>query len=340
MAFRIIRNDITNVKADAIVNTANPKPVIGSGTDSAIYEAAGKEKLLAARQVIGEIAPGDVVETPAFDLATAKYILHTVGPVWKGGDNGEFDILKSCYKNALETAKRLKCKSIAFPLMATGSNGFPKDKALQIALSTIQEFLLENEMKIILVVFDEKSFVLSGKLANNIKAYIDENYVGIAEEKEYRYRENRRRDSYHLYDEEIYETTVVKRCKVASINSDGLQIDPIDKTFQEKIFEIIDARGLTGPQVYKNYITKQVYSKLQFNKDYQPSKATAIALCLSLHLSVDKTEEILRSAGYALSPSNKADMIVKACIINKEYNLITIDAHLYNNGCQTFNKIE
>ena len=336
MAFRIIREDITRVKADAIVNTANPHPVIGGGTDTAIYEAAGKEQLLNARKVIGDIEPGEAIETPAFNL-NAKYIIHTVTPVWHGGNNNEFDTLKNAYKNSMELAKKLKCKSIAFPLMATGSNGFPKDKALQIALSTIQEFLIDNEMKVILVVFDQKAFVLSGKLTNKIKAYIDENYVGQANEREYKYRNRYLSTARFNEIEDEYDGAVCfsqeEPVKLASI-----AIEPIDKTFQEKLFEIIDARGLQGKDVYKNYISKQVYSKLQSDKHYQPSKTTALALCLSLHLNVDKTEELLKSAGYVLSPSSLSDMIIKACIINKEYDLIQIDLYLFENGCQPFNK--
>ena len=338
MAFRIIREDITRVKADAIVNTANPHPVIGGGTDTAIYEAAGKEQLLNARKVIGEIEPGEAIETPAFNL-NAKYIIHTVTPIWRGGNNNEFDTLKNAYKNSMELAKKLKCKSIAFPLMATGSNGFPKDKALQIALSTIQEFLIDNEMKVILVVFDQKAFVLSGKLTNKIKAYIDENYVGQANEREYKYRNRFHSTARYNEIEEEYDGAVCfsqeETVKLASI-----AIEPIDKTFQEKLFEIIDARGLQGKDVYKNYISKQVYSKLQSDKYYQPSKTTALALCLSLHLNVDKTEELLKSAGYVLSPSSLSDMIIKACIVNKEYNLVIIDTYLFENGCQPFNKFE
>ena len=338
MAFRIIREDITRVKADAIVNTANPHPVIGGGTDTAIYEAAGKEQLLNARKVIGEIEPGEAIETPAFNL-NAKYIIHTVTPIWRGGNNNEFDTLKNAYKNSMELAKKLKCKSIAFPLMATGSNGFPKDKALQIALSTIQEFLIDNEMKVILVVFDQKAFVLSGKLTNKIKAYIDENYVGQANEREYKYRKRFHSTARYNEIEEEYDGAVCfsqeETVKLASI-----AIEPIDKTFQEKLFEIIDARGLQGKDVYKNYISKQVYSKLQSDKHYQPSKTTALALCLSLHLNVDKTEELLKSAGYVLSPSSLSDMIIKACIVNKEYNLVIIDTYLFENGCQPFNKFE
>ena len=172
MPFKIIRNDITKVKADAIVNTANPLPTIGSGTDSAIYKAAGKKQLLAEREKIGIMYLGQAASTPAFKLK-AKYIIHTIGPVWEDGNHGERDILRDCYRNSLHLAAELSCKSIAFPLIATGVYGFPKDEALQIALAEINRFLLENDMRIILVVFDEKAFELSAKLMEDIEEYID-----------------------------------------------------------------------------------------------------------------------------------------------------------------------
>lgn len=184
MPFQIIRNDITRVKADAIVNTANPVPVIGSGTDSAIYSAAGEKLLLAERKKIGNIVPGRAAVTPAFGL-NAEYIIHTVGPVWIDGKHKEHDILRSCYANSLSLAKKLSCNSIAFPLIATGVYGFPKDEALQIALSEINRFLLKNDMKVILVVFDKKSFELSGKLTDNINEYIDENTARDLRKEEY-----------------------------------------------------------------------------------------------------------------------------------------------------------
>ena len=167
MPFQIIRNDITKVKADVIVNTANPYPVIGSGTDSAMYRAAGEQRLLAEREKIGNIAPGQVAVTPAFDL-TAKYIIHTVGPAWEDGNHGERDVLHSCYEKSLAKAAELKAESIAFPLIATGVYGFPKDDALNIALTEIGKFLLTHDMKVILVVFDRKAFELSGKLVGDI----------------------------------------------------------------------------------------------------------------------------------------------------------------------------
>ena len=170
MPFQIIRNDITKVKAYAIVNTANPRPVIGSGTDSAIYKAAGEEMLLTECQKIGDIAPSQAVYTDAFNL-DANYIIHTVGPAWIDGNKGEWDILHLCYENSLKIAADLSWKSIAFPLIATGVYGFPKDEALQMALSEINRFLLSYDMKVILVVFDRKAFKLSGKLVGDIAVY-------------------------------------------------------------------------------------------------------------------------------------------------------------------------
>ncbi len=173
MPFQIIRNDITKVKADAIVNTANPRVCFGRGTDSAIYNAAGRDLLLAAREKIGEIAPGQAAATDAFAL-NARYIIHTVGPVWVDGNHGEREILASCYRNSMTLADELKCESIAFPLIASGTYGFPKDEALHIALSEIQRFLLGHEMNVLLVVFDRKALELSESLVGGIEQYIDD----------------------------------------------------------------------------------------------------------------------------------------------------------------------
>ncbi len=184
MAFRIIRNDITKVAADAIVNTANPKPIYASGTDYAIYMAAGAEELLKERQKIGDMEIGQVAATPAFAL-DAKYIIHTVGPSWIDGEHGEREAVRACYMNSLQLAKELGCESIAFPLIATGVYGFPKADALQIAVSVFSEFLSDVDMQITLVVFDEASFVLSGKIFSGVDAYIDQNYVSDKFDKEY-----------------------------------------------------------------------------------------------------------------------------------------------------------
>ena len=184
MAFRIIRNDITKVLADAIVNTANPRPRYVSGTDYAIYMAAGADELLEERQKIGNIEIGQAAVTPAFALS-AKYIIHTVGPAWIDGEHGEREAVRSCYENSLRLAKELGCESIAFPLIATGVYGFPKADALQIAVSVFSEFLSDTDMEIILVVFDEDSFVLSGKIFSGVNEFIDENYVSEKMDSEY-----------------------------------------------------------------------------------------------------------------------------------------------------------
>lgn len=184
MAFQIIRDDITKVSADAIVNTANPEPTYASGTDSAIYKAAGADRLLEERKKIGCIETGHVAVTPAFDL-DAKYIIHTVGPAWIDGNHGEREAVRSCYAESLRKAKELECESIAFPLIATGVYGFPKDEALQIAISVFSEFLTSEDMSILLVVFDKEAFVLSGKLFDGIDAYIDDNYVSEKNLEEY-----------------------------------------------------------------------------------------------------------------------------------------------------------
>ncbi len=184
MSFRIIRNDITKVTADAIVNTANPDPIYASGTDGAIYAAAGADELLAARKKIGTMEVGEAKATPAFML-DAKYIIHTVGPAWDGGVCGELDDLKKCYVNSLRLADELECESIAFPLISTGVYGFPKDKALQTATAAFGEFLSDHDMEITLVVFDPKSFELSGRIFAGVDEFIDNNYVSAQMDAEY-----------------------------------------------------------------------------------------------------------------------------------------------------------
>ena len=184
MAFQIVRNDITKITADAIVNTANPEPTFMAGTDSAIYLAAGADELLAERAKIGPIAEGEVAVTPAFKL-DAKYIFHTVGPIWNGGGEGEKETVRKCYLNCLKKASELGIESIAFPLISTGVYGFPKAEALLIATSVFSEFLADHELDITLVVFDNESFTLSGKIFAGVDEYIDENYAAEKISEEY-----------------------------------------------------------------------------------------------------------------------------------------------------------
>ena len=185
MPFKIVRNDIVKMNTDAIVNTANSNPSIGAGCDSAVYKAAGRNKLLSYRQEkVGSVPEGDVFITPGFDLPV-KYIIHAVSPMYMGGDNGEEEKLRSCYRKSLELAKENNIKSIAFPLIATGGYGYPKEEGMRIAVDEINAFLLNNEMDIYLAVFDTVSTELGEKLYPDLEAYIDRNYVDVARDEEH-----------------------------------------------------------------------------------------------------------------------------------------------------------
>ena len=351
MPFEIVRNDITNMQVDAIVNSANPRPVIGLGTDSSIHDKAGPE-LLAARQIIGPIAPGQAAITPAFRLH-AKYVIHTVGPVWEGGHYGEEQILRHCYENSLKLALEHDCKSIAFPLISTGNYGFPKDKALQIAISAFSEFLLEHEILIYLVVFDRGAYILSEKLFHSIAAYIDQHYVDQWEKATYgpegnavqqRLRRRREADRDLLPKHAVLEDTAPcapmaaprpapqetrsPRPRKALSLPDWLKRQ--DAGFTETLLKLIDASGQKDSTVYKKaHISKQHFSKIRNNPDYRPTKETAIALALALELDVSGTNDLIGRAGYTLSNSSKFDLIIRYFIEQRNYNLVEINLALY-----------
>ena len=328
MPFRIIRDDISKVKADAIVNTANPKPVIGRGTDSAVYAAAGEDKLLEARKKIGPIARGDAAWTEGFALK-AKYIIHTVGPVWQDGEHGERNTLRSCYRRSLSLARELKCRSIAFPLLASGNDGFPKDEALQIALSEISRFLMDHEMLVTLVVFDGKALAISQKLMGEIDQYISDHAVLLLQETEYRRNAVRDRERRRRAEEPS---------AVFSAGSSGAEdlsrvIGKASKTFQQKLFELIDARGLDDVTVYKKAnLDRKLFSKIRCTADYRPKKETVFALAIALELDLDTLEDLLARAGMALSPSILSDVIIEYFFSKKNYDLYEINTALGRYG--------
>ncbi len=326
MPFRIVRNDITKIKADAIVNTANPDPVIGGGTDSAVYNAADAEKMLAERQKIGSIAAGDAAYTPAFDL-DAKYVIHTVGPYWQDREHGEKKLLSSCYRKSLELADKLGCRSIAFPLISTGVYKFPKGEALHIALSVIQEFLLTHDMDVTIAVFDKGSFEMSGKLFTGIDEYIDEHYVSDAIDSEYCSDTMQRR--IRGYERE---RIAAERTREATLDD---VLKSRSETFSEMLFRLIREHDIPNPEVYKKAnIDRKLFSAIQCKKDYQPKKKTAIALAVALELDLRTARELLAKAGYALSPSDKTDLVVQYCIEHKIYDLFEINLALLDLGLQ------
>ncbi len=332
MPFQILRNDITRIQADAIVNTANPRPICGSGTDYAIYQAAGAEKLLAARQQIGILQRGAVAVTPAFALK-AKYIFHAIGPRWIDGESGEFDILTSCYQQSLDKAVELGCKSIAFPLMATGVYRFPKDKALQIAIHVISSFLLEHEMEVLLVVFDQESFELSGKIFDDIASFINDAEVHAKHADEYRDFSSTLQLPRSC---SPLEETMACKCASSTDSLDDL-LRQNNETFQQCLFRMIDARGLKDSEVYaRANLDRKLFSKIRCNPDYHPKKKTAVALAIALQLDMEETEELLGKAEWALSSSSKFDIIVTYFIQQKHYNILTeINPTLFKYGQPT-----
>lgn len=322
MPFEIVRNDIVNMKVDAIVNTANPRPIIGAGTDKAVHDKAGA-RLLLARKEIGNIAVGEAAITPAFDL-DANYVIHTAGPIWKDGRSGEEELLAYCFRNSLGIAKKKACESIAFPLISTGSYGFPKPLALQIAVREISSFLTENEMQVYLVVFEKQSFELSEKLFKSVSSYIDANYVSDKMNLEYGTSKVRRRNYEDmLLHESSYEIT----SKMP--NLDGM-LNNLDRGFSETLLDLIDRTGKKDSEIYKKAnVDRKLFSKIRNNVNYKPSKATALAFAIALELSMDETDDLLARAGIALSQSNKFDVIVKYFIENKKYDIFELNSVLF-----------
>lgn len=342
MPFEIVRNDIVKMKVDAIVNTANPFPEIGTGVDTAIHTAAGF-RLLQARKKIGDINRGDAVITPGFDLI-AKYVIHTVGPIWDGGEHGETDCLRSCYQKSLELALENNCKSIAFPLIATGNYGFPKDQALQIAVSTISNFLLKHDMMVYLVVFSEKAFSLSEKLFKDLESYIDEHYVDERLEEEYRdnwsegirrewrFIRERRRQMANLDAEDLDYCASIPLPNAAGNAKMSLEamLEKEEMTFSEALLDWLIKKNLNDPDVYKKAnIDRKLFSKIRKNPDYKPKKNTAIALALAMELDLEETKEFIGRAGYALTHSSKYDIIIEYFITQKNYNVFEINEVLF-----------
>ena len=319
MPFEIVRNDIVNMQVDAVVNTANPNPVIGSGVDSGIHKKAGHE-LLVARQIIGCIDFGDAAITPGFDL-DARYVIHTVGPVWEDGSHREEQILSSCYRNSLTLAKEHECESIAFPLIATGNYGFPKPLALQIAVREISTFLLENEMQVYLVVFGKEAFALSEKLFKSVSSYIDE----YGTESMYGSRLETRR----IGEQECSDMSVGAAIPIDS-DDWGQLLKDLDAGFSETLLQLIDRTGKKDSEIYKKAnVDRKLFSKIRNNMDYRPSKTTALAFAFALELDVDETKDFISRAGFALSHSSKFDVIVEYFLVNGNYNVFELNEVLF-----------
>lgn len=315
MSFIIIRQDITKLHVDAIVNAANTDLAMGSGVCGAIFKAAGIHELHKACVQLAPISTGKAAITPAFNLP-ATYIIHAVGPIyphWNAIQNQQ--LLYSAYIESLQLALQVHCKSIAFPLISSGYYGYPKKEALQVATSAIKDFLVQHDMDIYLVIFDKESFSVSEKLLGQIDSYIDETYVHE-----------------HLMMRKMLHSQIFDS-KDANTSSNDLDriLHHLDDPFNTALLRLIDEKNKTDVEVYRRAnLDRKLFSKIRIGKGYLPSKRTVLALAIALELTLEETEELLKKAGYALSHSQKFDVILEYFIINRNYDIFEINEILFH----------
>ncbi len=348
MPLEIVRNDITKMQVDAIVNAANCSLLGGGGVDGAIHRAAGPE-LLAECRTLGGCGTGDAKITKGYRLP-AKYVIHTVGPVWHGGAYGEKELLTSCYRSSLKLAAENGCESVAFPLISAGIYGYPRAEAIRVAVDTISSFLAEHDMTVYLVIFDKDSFDIGSKLFRDISQYIDDNYA--AEHDDYKYRSRRfemprmfsaaaapiqrpkkkvAADMYRAAQEDTCadEATDELLCAAAA-NSLEEALGQLDESFSQMLLRKIDEKGMTDAQCYKKAnIDRKLFSKIRGDIHYRPSKPTVLAFAIALELPLNEARDMLMKAGYALSHSSKSDIIVEYFIQHGNYNIFEINEALF-----------
>ena len=367
MPFRIIRNDIVKMNTEAIVNTANAHVFVGTGCDSAVYKAAGYEELFRYRtEKIGFVPEGEAFLTPGFHLR-AKYIIHTVSPVYRDGNQGEEEKLRSCYRKSLQIAKENNIKSVSFPLISTGRFDYPKEEGMRIAADEINAFLLRNDMLIYLVVFDTKATMLGEKLYPDLEAYIDHNYVCEKREEEYgdaHFRSCSQGEAgyeAYLIDREMLERRTRQRAEAktpvqgtylepntvcecqsaaAFFDFEGQHESKLEErmkhrsdTFSQYLMYLIQDKKMENAEVYKRAIVnKKIFSKIKNNLNYHPQKITALCLCVGAKLNLDESKNLLARAGYALSPCDKTDIIFSYFIENEIYDMLELDIQLEEHG--------
>ena len=327
MPLIIVRNDITKMPVDAIVNAAKESLLGGGGVDGCIHRAAGPE-LLAECRTLGGCKTGDAKITKAYRLP-CRYVIHTVGPVWNGGSHGEREQLVSCYHTSLALAKEHNCETVAFPLISSGIFGYPKDQALRVAVDTIGAFLLHNDMTVYLVIFDRKAYQISGKLFADIAEYIDDHYVDAHTDSR---RERMRRMSVLESRAEAVCESAMPAPMMAPKAAGGLDdlLAHLDAGFSETLLKLIDRSGKKDAEVYKKAnVDRKLFSKIRNNPDYKPSKPTAVAFAIALELSLPETRDLIARAGYALSPSSKFDVIIEYFIMQRDYDIFKINEALF-----------
>ena len=322
MPFIIVRNDITKMNVDAIVNAANETLLGGGGVDGAIHSAAGPQ-LLAECKTLGGCETGQAKITGAYDLP-AKHVIHTVGPIYEDGKHNEAALLASCYRESLKLAEQHGCESVAFPLISSGVYGYPKAEALEIATEEIRLFLRGSDMTVYLVVFDKAAYMISEGLFRDIAVYIDDAYAAECEE-----YVPRKLKTLHG-SQRAFRQECVERSLAPSVELDVF-LDCLDESFSEMLLRKIDETGMTDVQCYKKAnVDRKLFSKIRSDANYKPSKPTAIAFAIALELPLTETKELLMKAGFALSHSNKFDMIIEYFIDRGVYDVDLINQALFS----------
>lgn len=345
MPFNIVRSDITRVKADALVDGACARAEATPGGDKAIYEAAGAEALLALRRQVGKVGTGEAAVTPAVNLKAA-FLIHTVCPMWQGGTAGEVSALESCWAHCLKLAADCGCRSLASPLLGTGECGFPKEQALTVAQDAIASFLRSYDMKVSLVVSLKGSSLLSGAAADDVHSYIKAHKAQSKGKSVYgapsallapQSKGKRGKRGKAGTDELVLtgESACLGATESASFapSARGIEevLSRVGETFQQRLFCLIGERGMSEVEVYtKANLDRRVFSKIRCNPRYQPKKKTALALAVALQLDLDETKDLIARAGFALSPSSKADLIIEYFISRKNYNIFDINLALFD----------
>ena len=344
MPMQMVRNDITQMKVDAIVNAANNSLLGGGGVDGAIHRAAGPE-LLAECRTLGGCPTGEARITKGYRLP-AKYVIHTVGPVWQGGGHGEAKLLEACYTNSLRLAAEKGCETVAFPMISTGVYGYPKDQALEIAIGAVSRFLFEHEMTVYLVVFTRGGMDTGRKLFPEIQEYIDDVYVSEhRDERRESIRRRRKAESFPEFSGLPEELPILSNITYdASFDMDAGMGMPAakkpesledllrrtDEGFTGMLLRKIDEKGMKDSDCYKKAnISRKLFSKIRSDPEYRPSKPTALAFAVALELPPEETSELLRKAGFAISHSSKFDIIVEYFIEQGQYNIFKINEALF-----------
>lgn len=374
MPFQIIRNDITKMKVDAIVNAACPTLLGGGGVDGAIHQAAGPELLAECRTLHG-CQTGDAKITKGYQLP-CKWVIHTVGPVWHGGSHGERELLASCYRKSLALAVEYRLESIAFPLISSGAYGYPKEEALEVAVDTIRAFLKDHDLDVYLVIFQKSDYQLSKGLVEDISSFLNEAWKG---KKDAHAREEERLDSVSaelesMYLEDRYPEWGLPPCpweESRRLKKPGIQgriervelqiervelqiervnynethlgdffvdskreepfFSELEESFSHMVLRKIDEKGMTDPECYKKAnLDRKLFSKIRSHADYQPSRATALALGIALELPLAELQELLGKAGYTLSHARKGDLIVEYFVKKEIYDIYQINQVLFD----------